>query len=277
MKSTKKYGGDNMIRHKLISFGTEQCEPCKAPTSCITTFYMLHFVLSGSGYFCGTRLSAGQGFLCRLGKYVTYKPDEKDPWNYAWINFTDTEILEELGRIILPQNSDIFTFDTQKPYGKLISDAQNVHVKNGADFSYLGSALLYSLLSYLYNDSHRLTVGNEKSSKELHVERAKQLIESEFNNPDFTISYLSSRLGIDRAYLRSIFCQSCGVSPKEYLTQIRMAHAREFLVSTAMPINIVAQSVGYKDALWFSKMFKKLYTGTPTEYRIKHGLDAGKI
>lgn len=265
-----------MIRNRLTSFGTEKCESDKAPTSCITTFYMLHFVLSGSGYFCGTKLSAGQGFLCRLGKYVTYKPDKENPWSYAWINFTDAEILEELGRIILPQNSDIFAFDTEKPYGKLIADAKSVQNKNGADFSYLGSALLYALLSYLYTDSHRLTQGNEKSSKELHVERAKQLIESEFNNPDFTISSLSSRIGIDRAYLRSIFCETCGVSPKEYLTRTRMAHAREFLVSTEMPINIVAQSVGYKDALWFSKMFKKLYTGTPTEYRQKHGLGAWK-
>ena len=265
-----------MIRNRLTSFGMEQCEPGKAPVSCISTFYMLHFVLSGSGYFCGKKVSAGQGFLCRLGKYVTYKPDEKDPWRYAWINFTDPEILEELGRIILPQNTDIFAFDAEKPYGTLIADAERIHDKGLADFSYSGSALLYSLLSYFYVDSHRLIAGNEKSSKEIHVERAKQLIESEFNNPDFTISSLSSRLGIDRAYLRSIFCEICGVSPKEYLTQMRMAHAREFLASTTMPVNIVAQSVGYKDALWFSKMFKKLYTGTPTEYRTKHGLNAGK-
>ena len=47
--------------------------------------YIIHYVLSGKGYFNGNEVKAGQGFLIRPNELEHYYPDEKDPWKYIWI------------------------------------------------------------------------------------------------------------------------------------------------------------------------------------------------
>ena len=60
---------------------------------CYAPSYMLHFVRKGSGYFNGIRLQAGNGFLAKYGTIVQYFPDKNDPWEYAWVNFLDPDMV----------------------------------------------------------------------------------------------------------------------------------------------------------------------------------------
>lgn len=53
----------------------------------------------------------------------------------------------------------------------------------------------------------------------------------------------------------------------DYLTDLRMKRAKEFLTETGLSIKAVSYETGYSDPNYFSKIFKK-HTGlTPTEYR----------
>jgi AraC-like DNA-binding protein len=58
-----------------------------------------------------------------------------------------------------------------------------------------------------------------------------------------------------------------GVSPKDYMLEYRMKKAVEFLADESLSIGNIAYSVGYKDPLTFSKMFKVKMGVSPTEYR----------
>ena len=44
--------------------------------------YIVHYVLSGKGYFNGNSVTAGHGFLITPGMLEDYYPDEKDPWEF---------------------------------------------------------------------------------------------------------------------------------------------------------------------------------------------------
>ena len=64
--------------------------------------------------------------------------------------------------------------------------------------------------------------------------------------------------------------QKAVLPPKDYIINYRIEKAKVFLKDLSLPIGNVAYSVGYKDPLTFSKMFK-LKTGvSPTEYREKY-------
>jgi transcriptional regulator GlxA family with amidase domain len=57
------------------------------------------------------------------------------------------------------------------------------------------------------------------------------------------------------------------MSPQEYLMQVRMKHACDLLKETDLPIKMIASSVGYENALTFSKIFKHKEGVSPLDYR----------
>ncbi|MFQ9149419.1 MAG: helix-turn-helix domain-containing protein [Eubacteriales bacterium] len=58
-----------------------------------------------------------------------------------------------------------------------------------------------------------------------------------------------------------------GVSPKRYLTSVRVSAAKQLLVQTDMTVERVSREVGMPDALYFSRVFRDVTGVSPTEYR----------
>ncbi|WP_312729295.1 helix-turn-helix transcriptional regulator, partial [Enterococcus sp.] len=65
-------------------------------------------------------------------------------------------------------------------------------------------------------------------------------------------------------YLSKIFKEATGVSPINYLIEIRLKRAKDMLKNDNLTIKEVASAVGYQDAYHFSKSFKKLYGVSPS-------------
>ncbi|MNN48651.1 HTH-type transcriptional activator Btr [compost metagenome] len=78
---------------------------------------------------------------------------------------------------------------------------------------------------------------------------------------------LASNLGLNRKYLSTIFKQATGMPPRQYLLRYRMERACGLLKKGNYTISEVAGSVGYQDALLFSKMFKKMIGISPKNYK----------
>ena len=57
------------------------------------------------------------------------------------------------------------------------------------------------------------------------------------------------------------------MSPQEYLMQTRMQHACDLLRKTELPVHVISSSVGYENALTFSKIFKQKKGVSPLDYR----------
>ena len=72
---------------------------------------------------------------------------------------------------------------------------------------------------------------------------------------------------ISANYLSAVFSQKMGLSFVEYLTQKRMARARQLLRQSGKRSGEVAAEVGYRDPRYFSFVFKKTQGCTPREYR----------
>ncbi len=65
------------------------------------------------------------------------------------------------------------------------------------------------------------------------------------------------------------FRRYTGYSPKQYITNLRLQHAKELLNNHSLTISDIAVLVGYEDQLYFSRIFRK-YTGlSPSVYRTK--------
>lgn len=72
------------------------------------------------------------------------------------------------------------------------------------------------------------------------------------------------------------FKESYGMSPKDYLSFIRLNDAKSMLVHSHLSIEIIGQMIGFDNVSNFSKQFKIWCNETPSQYRNKFSNDSNK-
>jgi transcriptional regulator GlxA family with amidase domain len=70
----------------------------------------------------------------------------------------------------------------------------------------------------------------------------------------------------ERSFKRR-FQQATGMSPLEYVHNLRLEEAKQMLETTNDPVEAVANEVGYEDAGFFSRLFRRRVNLTPAQYR----------
>jgi AraC-like DNA-binding protein/ligand-binding sensor protein len=78
---------------------------------------------------------------------------------------------------------------------------------------------------------------------------------------------IADAAGLSASYFSTIFKEEMGENLSNYLNRLRVDKAAGMLVSTNMPIREIAESCGFEDQSWFSKIFKNNTGFTPGKYR----------
>ncbi len=74
-------------------------------------------------------------------------------------------------------------------------------------------------------------------------------------------------------YFSSVFKKELDQSAVNYITEVRMEKAREYLKDTELSVIEIAENVGYEDSQYFFRVFKKTTGVTPLQYRQQYRLD----
>nr|WP_274596324.1 helix-turn-helix transcriptional regulator [Staphylococcus delphini] len=85
-----------------------------------------------------------------------------------------------------------------------------------------------------------------------------------------SINDVAKHVNVSRSYLYKMFIKHIDQSPQHYLIHIRMYHASQLFKETDLQSQEIADRVGYKDPLLFSRAFKKHFGVTATQYREEH-------
>jgi signal transduction histidine kinase/AraC-like DNA-binding protein len=85
----------------------------------------------------------------------------------------------------------------------------------------------------------------------------------------FARHHLAKTVGVSENYLSQIFHRELGLSPREYLSRIRIHKAKQLLTNTDESVTSVAGRVGFEDPAYFSRVFHKLVGESPQSYRQK--------
>lgn len=107
------------------------------------------------------------------------------------------------------------------------------------------------------------------SRKKYHsiLEEAKSYIEQHYDDVNISLNSVAASVNLSPNHFSSIFSQEMGKTFVEYLTFVRMEKAKELLRTSSLKSAEIAYAVGYKDAHYFSYLFKKNQDCTPKEYR----------
>ena len=229
----------------------------------IRNLYIIHYVISGSGYFNGNRVFPGQGFLITPGMQEHYFPDTKDPWDFLWIVSDDAAMETIFPLFGADPRTHIFQYD----YTYAVKEAASFLLANHHAM-YNGYEMLEFFLKVLKHQQKDAISAASKTHASLYLEAADNYIRSNIHRP-ITVSELTGFLGVSQPYLFRIFKARFGKAPKQYILEQKMIRAQELLKETDMSVSYIANSVGFADVLSFSKCFHSKTGVSPQAFRKK--------
>ncbi|MFC0212349.1 AraC family ligand binding domain-containing protein [Paenibacillus chartarius] len=254
----------------VLFAGHEQTKPSHKVGPQVHDYYLVHYIISGRGRFrCMGRdyeLGPNELFFIFPGELVYYESDSAEPWRYRWIGFRGDQVDRLLAVLDLSPHSPTLHVEQGRRNAALFLAAE-LTLKQGDPGCDMRSEGYMRLLLGDWSRRRSAVPASKQAEHPArqHVEQAMRWLNLQYPKP-ISIEEMAHTLGYHRTYLSKIFKQFTGLPPMGYLLKIRMERAAS-LLQESLTIEQVASSVGYPDALYFSKQFKKYHGVTPSEYR----------
>lgn len=142
-----------------------------------------------------------------------------------------------------------------------ISSEYALQIENRSDF-----AEVSELMGEMFRTYCRLVREHTGKGYSLLVQNTILMIDADIS-ADISPRELAVVQNVTPAYLSTVFHRETGKTLSEYIRERRMAVAAQLLTATKLQIQTVALHCGIMDVQYFSKLFKKQYGVTPTQYR----------
>lgn len=230
--------------------------------------YYVLFVISGriTVTFDNIDYTANKGDLVIYYPHTPQKVVRKKADNPAnfWIHFNGYAIPEILTQCGLSKNGvySVGKVDIISDIFKQIILAQRL-AKNKIHINSL-FLRLFSEIS-LSNE----TMLPKAPSQVSHAERIVQGIIQmawEYKSPR-KISEYARLCGMSHGRFCVVFKEATGKTPQKFIEDIKLSKAKEMLINTTLSMASVAENAGFRDPLYFSRVFRANTGISPTEYR----------
>ena len=232
--------------------------------------YQLLYIAAGKGefYFKGSKeptiVTKGNMILFRPGEPQVYYYYAVDKTEVYWVHFTGWKVEEYLERYELPHHENVFytgvTPDYPWIYNQMIRELQLQRVNYEDMISLYMHHIFITINRYIKE-------GRETKNDTINdIERAAHYFKDNYNKQISIEQYAEEHLMSVNWFIHS-FKSVMKMSPMQYIISLRIAMAKGYLENSTKNIAEISNEVGYENALYFSRLFRK-YTGmTPTEYR----------
>ena len=209
-------------------------------------------------------ITKGNMLLFRPGETQIYNLYSADKPETYWVHFTGSDVDLLLDYYGMPKNENVFFTGTSPDYQwlfkQMIQELQLCRV-NYEDLLNMNLRHIFLMINRFLKE------GTELDSDALdEVERATHYFNENYNLNICIKDYANER-HMSECWFNRTFKHVTKVTPMQYIIQLRMTNALNLLEHTNYNIIQVANAVGYDDAYYFSRLFKKNIGVSPTEYR----------
>ncbi len=259
---------------QLVQIGVQTTEPGYSFGPTVRDYETSHFVLEGCGKVTINGESfpakAGQIFHLSAGNMMSYESDREKPWRYMWIGFYGAWSSQLLSGIGLGKErvlSDIMDMEAVEELFEQLPQAMS------RDVSYI------SMMPFFWRIVQELMKGRgyapnrirktsdwKKNDSDGRVAEVLARIERDYMN-ELSVTRLAEEMDMSRAWLSRCFKKTTGKTIVEYITDLRISHAKDLLLQTPYSIGEIAFACGYRDVLFFSRVFRKKTGLSPRQWR----------
>ncbi len=230
--------------------------------------HLLLFCHSGKGMIQVGRqsqtVSKGDLVLLPQGTPHHYQADTQDPWSLYWVHFAGQQSQAFVDHLALPASTYVIPLG-QHP--KLISDFDALLAIRATGYNMNafihGAQVLKQMLTYLaLLATHRI----RQTGHFLDLQSIQTIMEEQLAG-NIDLDALADQANLSKFHFIKRYKALTGYSPIQHFIHLKIERACYLLDISNQSINAVAQALGYDDAHYFSRLFRKVTGVSPSQYR----------
>jgi AraC-like DNA-binding protein/GGDEF domain-containing protein len=127
--------------------------------------------------------------------------------------------------------------------------------------------IIYDYCNKIYNKLDEKYKQFNETKHKIIIEKVQTYIKESYSDPNLSLEKLADISGLTPGYLGKLFKINTKVSAIEYLNSIRLEKSKELLSISSEPISKICEDIGIYSITYFSTLFKKHFSITPSQYR----------
>lgn len=235
----------------------------------ILSEYQIIYITRGKGVHeiknsSEIHIQEGSVILLFPGVWHRYRPDPETGWDEYWIGFNGhyaRHLMEE--NFFSRKQPVLFIGQDENLLGLFLQVFESVSEEN-IGFQQIISATTVQLLANIYVATKRKGFEDRKAEKIIKKVKC-QLLENIHCEVDLKL--VADELNVSYSWLRKTFKYFTGLSPHQYLLQLRIQKSRHFLASTSKSIKEIAYLTGFESQYYFSRIFRQKTGLNPSNFR----------
>lgn len=235
----------------------------------VLNVFSIVYISGGRGWFESEptgkqKIESGNVFIVFPGIWHRYMPTPENGWTEYWISF-DGDIPRQRAKqgFFRPENA-ILKLRHEDRILDIFTGVMNAIKNNEPALQQVMAGATEHMLSLLYSANHATSSDERNVVSAIH--EAIHLMNQQ-PGTDIDLKDLAQKLNVSYTWFRRSFLQHTGLSPHQYLLQLRIARARSLLSETTRTVQQAAFQLGFENEQYFCRLFKKKTGLTPSEWR----------
>ncbi len=231
-----------------------------------TSFAVLQLTIDGAGRLdsrgASRELTPRTLMLVHIpGPHRYYLPEGSAKWEFVYLVVYGRELLRIILGIERRQGNVVTLGESSRIPGAFLSLLTSLFSPN--------SFTPFEISSFSYELCMQILIESYWMPDDVHASRfdALKTYLRENIQRDLPVSEMADHAGLSRSHFARLFKEHEGMSPREYVEDLRLKRALQLLYSDSMSVKEIAYSCGIPDVNYFCRLFKKQMGMSPGEYR----------
>ncbi|MFC7523756.1 AraC family transcriptional regulator [Parapedobacter sp. GCM10030251] len=236
--------------------------------------YQLIYITHGRGVFesrTGGRLTIQEGSIILLfpDEWHRYKPDENTGWNEYWVGFKGPIADQLVTNKFFSRTKPVIRIGFREEIVAFFNDICDRTNTERRGYQPLISGEILHLLGFVHAISKE-DVRSASTDWEGDLVSKARVIFRENIETSISAEQVSNDLGVSYSLFRKVFKKYTGISPGQYLIQLKIEKAKLLLTFPDKLVKEIAYDLGFDSCFYFSKLFKEKTGLSPVHYRERY-------